>query len=326
MKLTCPHCSQVLTILSDHQITCSSGHIFPIVLGIPDLRVTTDTWIDFQHDRELANELATHYHTDTFEQLVIRVWQKRANVPADILERRLRGIRDSHLKYQSELAPNGWLGKQIGQGKCLEIGCGTGGFLVAAAPRLPQATGIDVSLTWLVTAKKRLEEKGLSAQLICACVEHLPFAAESFDCAVSFDVLEHVGSPEVMMEQTSKVLISGGRFFATTPNRFSLSAEPHVGIWGVGWIPVKWQARYVMWRKGLAYPHTRLLSVWELHQLLRQFTLEIATPKLWEGEVSNFSPNKRRVAALYNQLLKMTIFAKCLLPVAPFFQITAQKR
>ncbi len=45
---------------------------------------------------------------------------------------------------------------QTGFNAVLEIGCGTGGFLVAAKEKFKHVIGIDIAFRWLVIAKKGL--------------------------------------------------------------------------------------------------------------------------------------------------------------------------
>ena len=249
-----------------------------------------DAWIDFEQDWALAQQLALHYDSESFRDLVARVWSARAGVPTEILERRLRGIYDESAKHEEELSGSGWMGQLQIAAPALELGCGTGGFLVPAAARMP-VVGVDVSLAWLITAKKRLEESGLTAPLACACAERLPFPSGSFAFAAAFDVLEHVSQVEPVIAELSRVLRPGGLFVATTPNRFSLSAEPHVGLWGVGLLPRRAMAGYVNWRRGMDYSHTHPQSFFDLkRELSGRFHVSLEAPEIWEGEIERFRP------------------------------------
>jgi len=67
------------------------------------------------------------------------------------------------------------------------------------------------------------------------------------------------------------VLGSGGVFWFTSPNRFYLfGPEQHVLVWGVGFVPRRWQNAYVKMRKGVEYRGKRLLSRSELVELLQE--------------------------------------------------------
>ena len=203
-----------------------------------------------------------------------------------------------------------------------------GGFLEAVIPKFNLAVGLDVSLTWLVVTKKRLEENGLSGAIVCACIERLPFEADRFGCAVAFDVVEHITDPPRIIEEIRRVVRPGGKTFFTTPNRYSLSAEPHVGVWGVGFLPRRWMRPYVRWRNGMTYRGTYPQSLLDLRRLFKRnshFELSIKTPAIWEQEVNSFSLPKRTLAQIYNRITQIGLVRQAILPIAPFFQIIARK-
>ena len=93
---------------------------------------------------------------------------------------------------------------------------------------------------------------------------------DGFDGAYAFDVIEHVGDPAAYLREIDRVTRTGGRLAIATPNRFSLAPEPHIGVWGVGWLPRTLQRRYAEWRSGKPYAFTRLMSTWEAARLLRR--------------------------------------------------------
>src|SRR5207245_1207378 len=82
---------------------------------------------------------------------------------------------------------------------------GPGGFLAAAASRFSLAAGIDVSMTWLLVTRRRLEEAGATASLACACAERLPVPDGHFDAVVAQDVLEHVGDRQAVLAEMDRV-------------------------------------------------------------------------------------------------------------------------
>jgi len=331
--IRCPYCANRLSFTYEVCVCLGCDKKFPVILGIPDLRVPIENaWIDFEEDRLLAMSLAEKYHSHSFEQLVTEVWSRRQNTPQEIIKRRIHAINKASAKYEADLADKGWIGSLLtnqSENSCIELGCGTGGFLEAAIPRFDSVIGIDISLMWLIVAKKRLEEKGLDCAIACACIEHLPFKADQFDLAVAFDVIEHVTNPELVVKAIHRITRPGGKVACTTPNRYSLSAEPHVGVWGVGFLPRRWMEGYVQWRNGMAYKHTYPQSLLNLRRYFKQktcqFNFSIKTPAIWENEVEEFSPKKRALAKLYNRIIEVGLFRSVLLPIAPFFQIVAEK-
>jgi SAM-dependent methyltransferase len=313
--------------------TCSGcGRGFPALLGIPDLRAPVSAWIAFEDDWALARDLAAHYAAEGAEALMARLWARRMGVPGAIVRRRLDEIGRAEIKYADYLAPSGWLGSHLTRGvgdRCLELGCGPGSFLLPGATRFADVVGVDVSLAWLVIAKKRLEERGCPSPLVCACAERLPLADGQFDLVVAFDTIEHVADRPGTLREAVRVTRPGGMIACTTPNRFSLSGEPHVDLWGVGFLPRTWMPPYVRWRNGMAYSHTHPLSLFDVHRLLRaepacRWTCTAAT--IWEGDRRAFGPVKRALGGLYNRLIRGRLGRRLIRPVAPFFEILGRRQ
>ncbi len=55
----------------------------------------------------------------------------------------------------------------------------------------------------------------------------MPFDKETFDCAFGTEVLEHCPEPEVVLNETWRVLKPGGTFFFTVPFLWNLHEVPH---------------------------------------------------------------------------------------------------
>jgi SAM-dependent methyltransferase len=152
----------------------------------------------------------------------------------------------------------------------LDIGCGAGSALFGLARRARLAVGLDILLTDLLLAKKRFAEAGTAnVTLVCASALELPFADECFGLANATDVIEHVPDQGRLLGEVRRVLRPGGLFFFNSPNRFTLvTREPHVKLWGVGWLPRRWMEPYVRWRLGKPYRSKRLLGLRELRRLV----------------------------------------------------------
>jgi SAM-dependent methyltransferase len=171
-------------------------------------------------------------------------------------------------------------------GVALDVGCGMGSALFALARRSRLAVGVDILLTDLLLARKRFAEAGIdNVALVCGSAVGLPLADESFDVLNATDVVEHMPDQGKFLAEARRVLRPGGVFCFNSPNRFSLvTREPHVRLWGVGWLPRRWMEPYVRWRLGKPYRGKRLLSFFELRRLLRgafgrSFTTRALVPR-----------------------------------------------
>jgi SAM-dependent methyltransferase len=131
--------------------------------------------------------------------------------------------------------------------------------------------GLDIALRWLHVGRRRLLDDRIAVPpLVCAGAEALPFPDGRFDLVVCVATLEFTRDPGQALAESARVLRPGGILFVNTVNRFSLATEPHVGLWGVGFLPRAWQAPYVRLRGRGAFGNVHLLSHRDLHRLARR--------------------------------------------------------
>jgi SAM-dependent methyltransferase len=94
--------------------------------------------------------------------------------------------------------------------RLLDVGCGPGDVTQRFGDELgAHVCAVDISERMVDLAKAR----GLDAQV--ADVEHLPFAADDFDCVFAAWVLYHVPGLEEAIAECARVLQPGGRLVAT---------------------------------------------------------------------------------------------------------------
>jgi SAM-dependent methyltransferase len=169
---------------------------------------------------------------------------------------------------------------------------------------------------------------GGTAILACAYAETLPVATETLGAVTLYDVIEHVADVRRTIAEADRVVMPGGHIAISTPNRFSIAAEPHVFLWGVGWLPRPLQEPYVRWRSGRPYRGTRLLSTREMSRELQRHSeleFELRVPLVPEEEIAHFSGRRAALAHLYNRLAGLSISRRVLLRVGPFFQVMAHR-
>jgi ubiquinone/menaquinone biosynthesis C-methylase UbiE len=110
----------------------------------------------------------------------------------------------------------------------LDVGCGTGIFLLAAREKYPgiQITGLDPDESALEIARKRLEKAGIKdVPLLRGYVESLPFLPQSAAVCFSTLVFHHLPNEikKRALAEIHRVLKPGGRLtltdFGQTKNR-----------------------------------------------------------------------------------------------------------
>jgi len=114
--------------------------------------------------------------------------------------------------------PSGWP-----YADALEIGCGTGFFLLnlAQAGVVEKGHVTDISPGMVAVAEQNAAALGLSVEGRVADAETLPYDDASFDLVVGHAVLHHVPDVEKALREVLRVLRPGGRLvFAGEPTRY----------------------------------------------------------------------------------------------------------
>ncbi len=79
----------------------------------------------------------------------------------------------------------------------LDIGCGWGSLVIAAARAGATALGITLSRVQYETAKRRIEEDGLSERASVELLDYRDLGSRRFDRIASIGMVEHVGRPKL---------------------------------------------------------------------------------------------------------------------------------
>jgi ubiquinone/menaquinone biosynthesis C-methylase UbiE len=292
-------------------------------MDIPDFRVFPDPWIDFEDDRQKARVLYDEFSEKSFEDLVRYYWRITPDTPPELAERYVRHVLGGVDRGRSSINEIFSLTRGKRGDAFLEFGCGTGGFLVAARKKFGTVAGVDIAFRWLILAKKRLEEAGVSGvQLVCCCGEYLPYPNKSFDLVVASDVIEHTDDQVGMVKQGLDALKPNGRLFLATPNRLSLSPEPHVQVWGVGWLPRRWMPAYVKKVRGIEYKNIRTVSYFELKSILKiagARNVRIFSPRIPKEELGRYSDLERLLIGVYHFVVGQPLLRWPLYVFGPLF-------
>ncbi|HEV8439207.1 MAG TPA: class I SAM-dependent methyltransferase [Methylomirabilota bacterium] len=107
----------------------------------------------------------------------------------------------------------------------LDAGCGTGFLAFELAARGHHVTGIDFAPAMLAEARRKAAERGVSIRFEEADAEQLPFAAGSFDLAISRHLLWTLPHPEAAIDEWIRVLRPGGRL-VIVDGQFDVGASP----------------------------------------------------------------------------------------------------
>ena len=327
IDLACPACGATLP---DPARCGACGREYGSVAGLPDLRLEyPDPSVSLEDDLERAQELADAAAGCDFPDLLRHRW-RFGDRPAALVERFVAGDLGAVSRSDEYLdAIERARGRGLGAGDLvLEVGCGTGALAVAAAARGARVVATDISMRWIVVAAKRIAEAGAEGiTLVCSSAEHPPFPPGSFDVVVASDVIEHAERQADFVAGCARMLKPGGMLFLATPNRFSLGLEPHVRLWGVGWLPRPLAERYVRAVRKSGYDHVHLLSAPKLRRVLRGAGLRprIVPPEIPPATQELYRGPELALVRTYNRVRRYAPVRAALLAVGPFFHVFARK-
>ncbi len=155
--------------------------------------------------------------------------------------------------------------------RVLEVGVGLGTDFTRFVRAGAQATGVDLTQAAVDAVAARLELEGLSAELLRADAEQLPFADASFDLVYSWGVIHHTPDPEAALAEVRRVLAPGGEARIMLYSRRSWFAA---GAW-VRYALLRlrpWRSIADVLASHLESPGTKAYTQRELEQLFRGFT------------------------------------------------------
>jgi SAM-dependent methyltransferase/uncharacterized protein YbaR (Trm112 family) len=325
----CPICRGRLAVeVRDTRLSCvRCGTPFDVFAGIPDLRVARPSWVNVETDREAALQLERDTRGLSLDSVVRRVFARQPHRTDAEVEYRVRQVLASPARLRRQV--QGWLRHVALTPGYVDVGCGPGLLLAASADDGVSGLGIDASLEWLVVARRMIEAHGGRATLCAALCEALPIPDGTAPAIASLDVIEHCADQRRHLREIDRIAAPSAPFALATPNRFSVAAEPHVGVWGVGWLPARWQQRYVHMRSGKPYEFVRLLSVPGLKRLMKRethFDGRFIVPPIAEEEIELFAERRAKLARAYNRVAEKRVLRWPLYAIAPFFRFVGVRR
>ena len=161
------------------------------------------------------------------------------------------GTRD--VRRRRELVQEA-IGASAGE-RLLDVGCGPGFYVAELLERVGESghvTGVDTSKPMLAIAARRVEGHA-NVELLEAPATALPFDSDSFDAAISVQVLEYVEDVAGALSELHRVLRPGGRLV----------------VWDVDWETVSMRTDYPARLR-------RVLEAWDRHLVHRSLPAVLA--------------------------------------------------
>ena len=115
--------------------------------------------------------------------------------------------------------------KAVPRGRLLDVGCGSGDWLVSMRELGWEVTGVDFD----ENAARVGRQKGLTVN--CGALEQQKFASDSFDAVTLNHVIEHVPDPVGTLRECIRILKPGGQLVVFTPNGLSLGHQIYKEHW-----------------------------------------------------------------------------------------------
>ncbi|MBW2030330.1 MAG: methyltransferase domain-containing protein [Deltaproteobacteria bacterium] len=172
--------------------------------------------------------------------------------------------------------------------RVLDVGTGTGNYLMDLARMGCDCTGLDIASNMLGYAREKCLRAGLPVKLVLARSENLPFPPDRFDLVLSVTALEFFEDPTASIQEMKRVCRPGGRVVIGVLNAWSLWAT---------------RRRIITWFKETIFTHCRFYNYRQLRSLLGEAewgTAVFAPP----GCPSYLLPFFERMEPYFQRLLK----------------------
>lgn len=101
--------------------------------------------------------------------------------------------------------------------RVLDVGCGGGILSEAMAEQGSDVTGIDAESEAIGTATAHAGNSQLAINYICTPIED--YDEQAFDVVTCMELLEHVTTPQTVIDHCARLLKPGGCLFVSTINR-----------------------------------------------------------------------------------------------------------
>lgn len=103
----------------------------------------------------------------------------------------------------------------------IDIGCGTGEFIIQLKDRFNRLVGIDTSSHAIEFTARRVG-KDRNILLECGELGSFHFPTEHFDVCLCLDILEHVKDLSSLLQEIHRILRPGAEMIVTVPNWYDI--------------------------------------------------------------------------------------------------------
>lgn len=174
----------------------------------------------FTSDSELNSRVRSWWHQNPFNYFVKDEegsWEFFRNIDRKFLKW-IPFMQEGGYPFLSRYVDmKGLKGKKV-----LDIACGTGVLTEQFVRMGADVTAIDLTPKAVELTKKRLALYGLSATVIEADAQKLPFPDNSFDFVCAWGCLMHMPRTEQAIAEIHRVLVPGGKMIAMMYHRDSV--------------------------------------------------------------------------------------------------------
>jgi ubiquinone/menaquinone biosynthesis C-methylase UbiE len=332
VTFACPLCQAPLLQPSFGEYYCcqTCKKEYPSCAGVPDFRVFPDPFFSVEEDQRRSELILGELDRRDFSQLLEYYWSLSEITPPLLRRKFVRSALLGEDRAQRILSSfeDGTFRTPVKARRVLDVGSGSGNFLIVAAQHFSQVIGIDIGMRHLQMGRRRFIDRGVPVPaLACCCAECLPFPDGYFDLIVMSSTLEFVRDQEKALAECVRTLTPGGALYIQTVNRYSIARDPYAYLWGVGFLPRPWQAGYVRWRRQAIYSHIKTISLRELRRLTaNKFAhREIALPDVHTSVLSQFEFTTRLQIRIYKTLKTSPILRNLLSVVGPGWEVVLRK-
>ncbi|MGL2988505.1 class I SAM-dependent methyltransferase [Flavobacterium sp. RSSA_27] len=191
-------------------------------------------------DYSVSQEVFDLYHDEALDMLITQPQPSLENLgkyyesvdyishtdsKRSLFERAYHFVKGIALKNKLQLINT----EQSSKGQLLDIGAGTGDFLLVAQKDGWKTIGIEPNQK----AKTIAEGKGISF-----VHDTTQLASESFDCITMWHVLEHVPDLDFQIKELKRLLKPTGTLIVAVPNFKSFDATYYQNFWAAYDVPI----------------------------------------------------------------------------------------